>query len=187
MSTTNTADTAVLEDIPPALMAEPLEWFFAEHFRHRQFCRLVQETAAAHVFDGERLTRLLEFLRNELALHIIDEEEDLFPLLRRRAQPEDDIERVLGLLSAEHRADAALADVVRGHVDACLEARTAPGMVPAARKAMQDFADQELRHLALENAVVLPMARMRLTPADLRSMSRRIAARRGVVLEPSAA
>ncbi|WP_334162884.1 hemerythrin domain-containing protein [Phenylobacterium sp.] len=187
MSTTDTADPAVLEDIPPALMGEPLEWFFAEHYRHRQFCRFVQETAAAHVFDGGRLTRLLEFLRNELALHIIDEEEDLFPLLRRRAQPEDDIEQVLGLLSAEHRTDAALAEVVRGHVEACLAARTAPGMNPAARKAMQDFADQELRHLALENAVVLPMARMRLTPADLKSMSRRIAARRGVILEPAGA
>ncbi|MFN3467316.1 MAG: PCRF domain-containing protein, partial [Candidatus Brocadiales bacterium] len=43
--------------------------------------------------------------------------------------------------------------------------------------------DKELQHLALENAVVLPIARLRLTAKDLQAMSRRLAARRGLVLE----
>lgn len=176
-----------IEDIPQDLMSEPLDWFFAEHYRHRQFCRLLDEVAAAHVFDGERVTQLVEFLRNELSLHIIDEEEDLFPLLRRRALPEDEVEQALGLLSAEHKADAALAQTLREHLESCLARQSAPGMDPQVRKAMQDFARQELRHLALENAVVLPIARLRLSPRDLKGMSRRLAARRGIVLEPAPA
>ncbi|MFZ5719174.1 MAG: hemerythrin domain-containing protein [Pseudomonadota bacterium] len=175
-------DTTI-EDIPRDLINEPLEWFFAEHYRHRQACRMMTEVAAAHVFDGERITALVEFIRNDLALHIIDEEEDLFPLLRRRTLPEDEIEDVLGRLSAEHKSDAVCAQVVRDHLEACLGRQVAPGMVAEARKAMQDFASQELQHLALENAVVLPIARLRLTAKDLKGMSRRLAARRGMVLE----
>lgn len=172
-----------IDDIPPKLLAEPVEWFFAEHFRHRQFCRLMFDMAQATVFDGERVTQLAEFFRNDLPTHIIDEEQDLFPLLRRRAQPEDEVEEVLGLLSAEHKADAAKAQVVRAHIETCLEQQKAVGTMPAACKALQDFASQELRHLALENAVVLPIARLRLSLTDLRALSRRLAARRGIILE----
>jgi iron-sulfur cluster repair protein YtfE (RIC family) len=176
-----------IEDMPVELMSEPLDWFFAEHYRHRQFCRLVNEVALAHVFDGERVSLLVNFLRYDLPLHIIDEEQDLFPLLRRRALPEDDVENVLGLLSAEHKADAVQAAEIRRILETALETQDAPGMDPTARKSLQAFAAQELRHLALENAVVLPIARLRLTTKDLVGMSRRLAARRGLVLEPTPA
>jgi len=172
-----------IEEIPRDLLSAPLDWFFAEHYRHRQFCRLMNEVAAAHVFDEERVAGLVQFLRQDLAVHIIDEEQDLFPLLRRRAEPEDAVEHVLGRLSVEHKADAEQARQLRACLEACLAARRAPGMDPSARKALQAFAAQELHHLALENAVVLPIARLRLTPKDLEGMSRRLAARRGIVLE----
>ena len=179
--------TPEIEDMPTELMSEPLDWFFAEHYRHRQFCKLVNEVALAHVFDGERISLLVNFLRFDLPLHIIDEEQDLFPLLRRRALPEDDVENVLGLLSAEHKADALQAAEVRRLLEDSLDRQAAPGMDPASRKALQAFSSQELRHLALENAVVLPIARLRLTTKDLGGMSRRLAARRGLVLEPAPA
>lgn len=172
-----------IEDIPRELMRSPLDWFFAEHYRHRQFCRLLSDAAEAHVFDGPRLERLLGFMRRDLALHIVDEEEDLFPLLRRRALAEDNIDTVLGQLAAEHRADADQARMVQAHLEACLESRSAPGLDPEARKAMQNLAKHEFRHLALENAVVLPIARLRLTEDDLAAMGRRLAARRGIVLD----
>lgn len=175
-----------IEDIPQDLMKDPLDWFFAEHYRQRQFYRLVNEVAVADAFDGERVTRMLEFLHHELALHVIDEEEDLFPLLRRRALPEDEVEPVLGELSAEHQTDMTQAQTLRTHLEACLRDRKAPALEPALRKIMQDFATRALRHLALENAVVLPIARLRLTPDDLVAMGRRLAARRGIVLEASA-
>ena len=46
-----------------------------------------------------------------------------------------------------------------------------------------DVLRRDLRHLALENAVVLPIARLRLSAEDLLALSRRLAARRGLVLD----
>ncbi|HEY9216477.1 MAG TPA: hemerythrin domain-containing protein [Phenylobacterium sp.] len=173
---------ANIEDMPLPLLAEPLEWFFAEHFRHRQLCDMIDEAAASVVFDGERISRIVDFLRHDLALHVIDEEEDLFPLLRRRCKPEDELERILGVLSAEHRIDVDFARTVRTHLERCLEQQSAPGLDPQVRKAMTEFASQERRHLGLENAVVLPIARLRLTKRDLDTLGRRLAARRGLLL-----
>lgn len=177
------ARTWRIEAIPQALMAEPLDWFFAEHHRHRQACRLIASLADDPAFDGACVTEVLEFIRNDLALHIIDEEEDLFPLLRRRALPEDQIEIALGRLSSEHRVDSALAQRVRTILQDSLDRREPCARDASARQALLDFAAQELRHLALENAVVLPIARLRLTQEDIESMAARLAARRGVTQE----
>jgi hemerythrin-like domain-containing protein len=176
-----------IEDMPSHLLAEPLEWFFVEHFRHRQLCDVIDEVAKATVFDRERITGIVDFLRHDLPLHVIDEEEDLFPLLRRRCLPEDELEQVLGRLSAEHREDVETARAVRTILEDCLARRSAPGLDPAARKSMQAFASQERRHLGLENAVVLPIARLRLSQKDLRTLGARLAARRGLVIEEASA
>jgi iron-sulfur cluster repair protein YtfE (RIC family) len=172
------AQTIEIHDPLHDLPAGPLEWFFADHARHRQVCRLMTEAAQDLVFDAGALTPLLDFLRHDRPAHILDEEEALFPLLRRRAQPEEDVAKVLGRLSAEHAAEAPRAEAVQAHLEACLARRAAPGWDAGARAALQDFAGRELRHLALENAVVLPLARLRLSPRDLRGLSRRLAARR---------
>lgn len=169
-----------IEPISPELMATPLDFFFAEHFRHRQLCALIDRLSAATFFDPGPIAEVVDFLRFEAPIHIIDEEEDLFPLLRRRCLVEDDVEGVLGVLSAEHKADAILGRAVREYLEHCLDTRAAPGASLEGRRDLAAFAGQERRHLALENAVVLPIARQRLTPEDLAGMARRLAARRGM-------
>lgn len=169
-----------IEPIAPELMATPLDFFFAEHFRHRQLCALIDRLSAATFFDPGPIAEVVDFLRFEAPIHIIDEEEDLFPLLRRRCLPEDDVEGVLGVLSAEHKADAILGRAVRDYLERCLDTRAAPGASMEGRRDLAAFATQERRHLALENAVVLPIARQRLTPEDLTGLARRLAARRGM-------
>ena len=181
------ATLATISEIPPALIRQPLEWFTAEHYRHRQFCALMHELAADPDFDPKPVAALVDFLRHELGRHLADEEEDLFPLLRRRALPEDDIDQVLGRLTSEHKGDLAHGYALRTHLECCLETRTAPGRDSAARLALDAFASQELRHLALENAVVLPLAKLRLTSKDLKGLTRRLAARRGLQLRPEPA
>lgn len=171
---------AEVADVPDDLMQDPLDWFLAEHQRHRQFCELMRKASTATVFDEELVTWLLDFVVHELAQHVWDEEQDFFPILRARALPEDEVDKVLGRLSAEHAKDLGHARTVQQHLEGCLERRTPIGRAAARRKALQDFAAQELRHLALENAVVLPLARLRLTPEDLRVLSRKLAARRGL-------
>src|SRR3990167_3614831 len=124
---------------------------------------MIDEVAGASVHDAQRVAKIVDFLRFDLPLHVIDEEEDLFPLLRRRALPDDDLEQVLGVLSAEHKADVDQARCVRALLETCLEERSAPGLDPAKQKTLNTFASQERHHLAMENAVILPIARLRLS------------------------
>lgn len=176
-----------IEPMPQALLHEPLDWLFAEHYRHRQLCSLIERVATATAPLRDETAEIIDFLRFELPLHVIDEEEDLFPLLRRRCLSEDEVDKVLGVLSADHKADIVNAAGLRDLLQQALEAGRPPGMEPEHRRLMLAFAGGERRHIALENAVVLPIARLRLRPDDLRRLSLRLAARRGVVLGPAPA
>lgn len=176
--------TLLIEASPPELLRQPLDFLFAEHFRHRQLCRILDHLAECQTLDMALMARTDDFIRYDLALHVIDEEEDLFPLLRRRCEPDDDIDRVIGRLSGDHREDAALARVVRGHLAQALSGATPIAGLVGAAAALRQFARQERAHVALENGVVMPIARIRLTAEDQRALSRRLAARRGIFLEP---
>jgi len=173
-----------IEPLPPELVHEPLNWLFAEHYRHRQLCQLIERVGVATVLLDEEAREILAFLRHDMPLHVIDEEDDLFPLLRRRCQPTDELDAVLGALSAEHRDDLQQARAVVTALEQALGGGGAPGFDRETRRLFTDFAQHERRHIAVENAVVLPIARLRLTAADLRSLSVRLAARRGVLLDP---
>ena len=171
-----------IESSPPALIKEPLEFLFAEHYRHRQMCKILEYLAVTPKFEATLIATTDDFIRYDLALHVIDEEEDLFPLLRRRCSVEDDIEDVLGRLSADHALDQELARAVRTLFAQALEKREAPALFPGAPETLVRLARQEKSHMALEKAVVMPLARRRLTADDLSALSIRLAARRGVSL-----
>ena len=172
-----------IEPLPAELVHEPLNWLFAEHYRHRQLCRLIERVGTATVLLREETEEILTFLRQDMALHIIDEEEDLVPLLRRRCLPEDELGPLLGSLSAEHRDDMEQTRVLTTLLEQALAEGRPPGHDLETRRLFTDFALHERRHIALENAIILPIARLRLTPGDLRALSTRMAARRGVVLD----
>jgi hemerythrin-like domain-containing protein len=168
--------TAARTPEPP--IGNPLDWFAAEHQRHRELCALMHELASSKVFQPAPLAALADFIRNDLDRHLAEEEQELFPLLRKRARPDDDVDQILGRLCAEHRGEMAHGGGLEAHIERCLDTQQAPGADPIAAAALSGFAVHELRHLALENAVVLPLARLRLTARDLNGLSRRLAARR---------
>lgn len=176
---------ASVAETPEDLLSDPIAWFFAEHQRHRQFCDLMQRTSMAATYDEEVLRWLLDFVVHELALHVLDEEEDLFPLMRGRAEPEDELDKVLKRLSGEHAKDLTRAAAVRQHLETCLRQRVPISRNNVRRRALESFAVQERSHLALENAVVLPIARLRLTERDLVELSSRLATRRGIARRPA--
>jgi hemerythrin-like domain-containing protein len=173
-----------IEPLPPELIHEPLNWLFAEHYRHRQLCQLIERVGTATVLLADEAREILAFLRHDMPLHVIDEEDDLFPLLRRRCQPADELDAMLGALSAEHHDDLDRSRALIAALEQALADGRSPGRDRESRRLFTDFAQHERRHIALENAVVLPIARLRLTAADLRSLSIRLAARRGVLLDP---
>ncbi|MCU0884648.1 MAG: hemerythrin domain-containing protein [Beijerinckiaceae bacterium] len=173
----------LIEPTPPELLRHPLDFLFAEHYRHRQLCRILDHLAEAAAADLPLMARADDFIRYDLALHVIDEEEDLFPLLRRRCEPDDDIDQVIGRLSGDHRDDAALARTVRAHFAEALAKAVPIWKIANGPRDLRQFARQERAHVALENAVVMPLARARLGGEDQRALSRRLAARRGIYLE----
>lgn len=166
--------------VRPVSPSDAIEFLLAEHLNHRRMCKALEELAAGTEFDGPATTALLEFIRVDLTLHVIDEEEDVFPLLRRRCLPEDDIEDVLGRLAREHTEDKALSNRVRDVLNACLMVHQPPHAIEGGAEALKSFAHHERRHLALENAVIIPLARCRLSASDIEVLGRRFMARRRV-------
>jgi hemerythrin-like domain-containing protein len=176
------APIAEIEPIDARLLAEPIEFIFAEHYRQRAVLNLIEQLAD----DGlgsearRRLAGLvLNFVRHDLAMHVVDEERDLFPLLQRRTKPGDRILGVLAQFAAEHAADELLARQLAAGLTV-LAGRGAPEPPVEFRIVARLFAQSQRRHLAWENAVILPLARERLTATDLRELAHRIAARRGL-------
>lgn len=163
---------------------DPIEFILAEHLNHRRMCRALERLAGAEEFDAAKITSLLDFIRFDLTLHVIDEEEDFFPMLRRRCQPEDGVDEVLERLTLEHAEDKALSVRVRDVLNACLIIRKPPHAIEGGPEALAAFAKHEMRHLTLENAVVVPLARRRFSAEDLRVLSKRLLVRRRRVTTP---
>ena len=167
-----------IEPASSALLSDPLDFFFAEHFRQRKLCNLIEDLALAEVLDSRLAAEVIDFLDHDMALHVQDEEQDLFPLVQQRCAPEDEIGRVISSLSAEHAEDRHLSGIVIAGLRTALRDAVPVAAQSGLREAMIDFARNERRHLALENSVVLPLARLRLTDADLVELSARMVARR---------
>lgn len=159
----------------------PLEALIEEHFLQRQLTTEMERLAMGQTPNPALARTILRNLCRDLALHHADETESLFPRLRRRAAPEDEIEPLLNRLAAEHvAAGQAIAPLIPALV--CM----AGGALPTAedRAALCALAQSERRHLIVENAIVLPLARMRLTAADKAAMREEMRARRLVVPPP---
>ncbi|MEZ5855871.1 MAG: hemerythrin domain-containing protein [Hyphomicrobiaceae bacterium] len=164
---------------PLALLDRPLEHLLADHFRERCLCDALRILVKRRKAPRDLSDGLSKFMAGDLALHHLDEEEDLHPLLRRRMQPEDGLEPILVSLTEEHsKADAMCANIVRA-----LSAEPRTDAVQIDRRTgelMAAFAARTHRHLAVENGIVLVIARKRLKPRDLKAMCASMKARRGM-------
>jgi hemerythrin-like domain-containing protein len=159
----------------------PLEALAAEHDRQRVLCAALERLAGDVDGKGaaETARLVLDYVERDLGLHYGDEEKDLFPLLRARADPDDGIAAILDLLGEEHENDHELIDRLRGPLRAIAEGRR-PQDASAFAADARAFATLQKRHLAWENGTVLQLARKRLTAEDRAELGRRMAARRGL-------
>jgi len=161
----------------PALLENPLDFIHEDHLREREICALIDALAASRTPDTKAAACISAFLRDELPLHLADEEEDLFPLLIRRCEREDEINRAIARLSGDHQHAEQDTPLVLDILDAII---SGSGPVPDGEKViLARYAAQARRHLILENAIILPFARLRLTKDDLETLSRRMMQRRG--------
>lgn len=146
--------------------------------REREICVMLDRIAAAESPDRDAAAHAAGFLADELPLHFADEEEDLFPLLRQRCEPEDDIERVLARLFADHGHAGLETPGLVGLLRRVAEGEAA--LASEDRALLTGYATHSRRHLILENAIILPLARARLTRRDLDRMRLAMLHRRGL-------
>jgi len=145
------------------------------HLCDREFCAILERIAARGQASSVEIKVATAFLSNELPAHLEDEEQDLFPLLRMRCDAEDEIDRLIDKLQEDHRhADDNTPDILK------ILRSAASGTGPAAPGKLRRFADHARRHLILENAILIPFARLRLTKADLETLRASMKRRRGL-------
>lgn len=176
------------EPLDLRLIARPLEFLLAEHYRLRAALTQLDWLARGNVGEARRrlAKALLRYFTEDYSLHVADEEADFFPLLRQRGAGDTAFSASLETLAGEHRADIErLAQVVAGLRDLTASAPR-DAIPPAFAAEAPAYAEALRRHIAWENAVLLPAAHERLSAADLRRLAQKFAARRGVTLAPRA-
>lgn len=107
------------------------------------------------------------FLTRDFPALITEEEEGVLPRLRPRLLLGDDFDDLINTMSEEHREDRQLAAGLARRCDAF-----AKGMEddwPDLCAALIQFAERQRRHLAWEDATIIPIARERLSGQDLTS------------------
>ncbi len=157
--------------------SNPLDVIAHEHEWQEKLCDALERIADDLPDNVDRMlvAAILPMLRIDLRVHIRDEEEGLFPLMTRRAQPGDNFDEIAQVLSVEHAADEGFADEIVDQLEELKDGKRPlnPEMVGYM---LRGFFETQRRHLAWEDAVVLPLARARLTADDLRQLS-------GIMLE----
>ena len=172
-------DPADLGQIDPKLFLEPVDFLLADHYRQRTLCRLLDGIVAEPpgLATQAPAAAVCTYLRRDLPWHIADEEIQLFPRLRERALPGDGTAEMLSLLEREHGGDQAQVNDLLENLD-----RLAQGLAPTDSTAfaarVRGFAEVQRRHLAWENAMVVPLARRLLNAADKVEIGRNMARRR---------
>jgi len=167
-----------LSPTDPSLLVRPLDFITEDHMRERQVCTMIDGLADAAAPDRQTAQVVLRFLNEELNVHMRDEAEDLFPLLAKRCIAEDAIDRAITRIRSDLEAATRLLPNVRAILARCLD--TGGALSQADGDALRTFAMHVRRQLVAENAILLPIARARLTARDLRDLSDRMRARRGL-------
>ncbi|GAA0296291.1 hemerythrin domain-containing protein [Rhodovulum strictum] len=155
--------------------ADPLDAIAADHLRQRQMAGALERLAHGQVPCLEHIIGLLAHVDIELPVNFLDEEVDLFDLLRRRAGPRDRPDWLLDRLAAEHAVIDDLAGEVSHILRSVITGRTPPDM-----RALGRFAVATRRHLIVDETLILPLARMRLSQRDRQDLRAAMAARRGL-------
>ena len=161
------SDPWVIDELETDLIDMPLEFIFADHHRQRQAAVILNMIAAGE-FDEYGMRKLVKFMKEDFVRHIADEELGFFPLLRERCLPEDKIESLIARLVEEHKDDESGGE---GIINLLEDRLAGKGLNHDAKSKISAFAEHILQHLAVENAVLLPIARVRMDKATLKGLS----------------
>jgi iron-sulfur cluster repair protein YtfE (RIC family) len=156
------------------------------HERIRSFLALARRIPdareAAPETIAEAAARVRRYFVEALPLHARDEEDSFLPRLLGR---DPEVDRALETMAREHEEHEAPLSAL---VAACEALSRDPGrlaeVAPGLAAAVQELDAHFAKHLAAEEAVILPAVRRLLDPAADAEIVREIRARRGVVDDP---
>lgn len=159
---------------------------------HRRIERFLQTLltvatdGAGGSLDAEHrraLEAALKYFREAAPKHTADEEEDLFPALRRVAS-----ERVAEVLNSVDRLEAEHQTADKWHREAeeicgrwLRDDHLASEEAARLKELLTSLSDLYRSHIALEEQEVFPMAQAELSDSAKQAMGRRMAARRGAL------
>jgi hemerythrin-like domain-containing protein len=157
------------------------------HRRIEMFLGLLQRVAPVidSSFTADARTALetsLRYFQEAAPKHIEDEEESVFPRLRRMSNPE--IERALATLDEledDHRRASALHTEVHVLGLQCLEkGRLSLREADSFRRAVSDLSSIYGKHIRIEDDIVFPAAQRALSRSQKSAIAREMASRRSV-------
>lgn len=160
----------------------PIEILDGCHERIRHHCALIEKIAAHVERSGadaearEAAFRVVRFFEGAAANHHRDEEEDLFPALHHFAPDLNAARDLMHRLRVDHVRLAVLWADMRARLIAMRQG-DASGLDAATAAAFSTAYD---RHIVLEEAELLPLARRCLDAQTVARLGRRMAYRRGV-------
>lgn len=156
---------------PRPFARDPLDMIASAHAVQVQMCDAMERIADGLPDEVDRrlCAQVASCLEFDLPLHHHDEEHALFPLLRRRALPEDGLDKILERLAAEHSSDNDFASEIAEALE-LLGQGGRPANPEMLGYMLRGFFERYRRHVHWENTLVMPMARLRLTAEDLESL-----------------
>lgn len=160
-------------------IGDPLDFILDDHKRQFVLCEELDQLAESLDTDdvATRAAELLDFLQNDLPRHIMDEERDLFPMLKDRCGDEDGLKGILSQLSKEHELDEDLVDFLKDDLQVLIAGREIPNPTRLFIN-LREFTETQRRHLDMENRTVMVLARKRFSPDDLDRLAASMQARR---------
>ncbi len=143
-----------------------------EHRSERNLCDMLERIAdnLPEPLDADLARTGIFTLRRCLKRHVTLEEEYLYPVLTKRLCPGDLGENMLDHIRREHAADESLAHDTADQLELALERGRVenPEMLGYM---LRGFFECRRRHIAWEDAIVLPLARLRLSAKDFSTFS----------------
>ncbi len=173
---------------PNLTFTNPLGWLRGCHDRIKHFLGLLTLVATRrqggelHREDREALDAALRYFREAFPKHTEDEEQSLFPRMRRSTLPAAVAARApLDLLENEHHA----IDQIHAEVDLLVERWLTEGALPAFEGGRLIALLQQLqgfyeKHIAMEDREVFSVASVVLTEKEMIEIGREMALRRGI-------
>lgn len=171
-----------LDRIPDNLLREPLEFLLADHMRQRKICNALDALSLkSDPANSEEIVAVsFAYLREDFQLHISDEEIDLFPSLRAAPDIEYDVKDLIDALARNHEFELSFASEIVVLLQGAQQASGEALNVLPDPRLLTSFTQCLRRDLAIEDQMLLPLARKHLSDANLERIGRAMAKRRNI-------